>query len=36
MMKNHGYEIEHNFCPGKRFPDLLTSAWHTALELMPP
>src|ERR1700674_517696 len=43
VMKNHGYELEHNFGHGERFLammlaslNLLAFAWHTALELLEP
>ena len=43
VMKNHGYEFEHNLGHGKRFlammlasPNLLAFAWHTILELLEP
>ena len=43
VMKNHGYEFEHNFGHGERFLamtlaslNLLAFAWHTALELLEP
>ena len=43
VMKNHGYEFEHNFGHGKRFLammlaslNLLAFAWHTLLELLEP
>ena len=43
VMKNHGYEFEHNFGHGQRFLammlaslNLLAFAWHTALELLEP
>jgi hypothetical protein len=43
VMKNHGYEFEHNFGHGERFLamtlaslNLLALAWHTALELLEP
>src|SRR5258708_2924262 len=43
VMKNHGYELEHNFGHGKRFLamtmatlNLLAFAWHSALDLLEP
>jgi hypothetical protein len=43
VMKNHGYELEHNFGHGKTFLamtlaalNLLAFAWHTALDLLEP
>src|SRR5664280_2835403 len=43
VMKNHGYELEHNFGHGKRFLamtmaalNLLAFAWHTAFDLLEP
>jgi hypothetical protein len=43
VMKNHGYELEHNFGHGERFLamtlaalNLLAFAWHTVLELLEP
>jgi len=43
VMKNHGYEFEHNFGHGQRFLammlaslNLLAFAWHTILELLEP
>ena len=43
VMKNHGYELEHNFGHGETFLammlaalNLLAFAWHTALELLEP
>jgi hypothetical protein len=43
VMKNHGYELEHNFGHGERFLamtlaalNLLAFAWHTALDLLEP
>ena len=43
VMKNHGYELEHNFGHGKKFLamtlaalNLLAFAWHTALDLLEP
>src|SRR4030088_2029742 len=43
VMKNHGYEFEHNFGHGQRFLammlaslNLLAFAWHTLLELLEP
>src|ERR1700683_5235526 len=43
VMKNHGYELEHNFGHGARFLamtlaslNLLAFAWHTVLELLEP
>ena len=43
VMKNHGYEFEHNFGHGQRFLammlaslNLLAFAWHTVLELLEP
>ena len=43
VMKNHGYEFEHNFGHGKRFLamtmaalNLLAFAWHTVLDLFEP
>ena len=42
-MKNHGYELEHNFGHGRDFLamtpaalNLLAFAWHTVLELLDP
>ena len=42
-MKNHGYELEHNFGHGQKFLattlaglNLLVFAWHSALDLMEP
>src|SRR5437879_1064464 len=42
-MKNHGYELEHNFGHGETFLamtlaalNLLAFAWHTALDLLEP
>ena len=42
-MKNHGYELEHNFGHGQKFLamtlaalNLLAFAWHTVLELLEP
>jgi hypothetical protein len=43
VMKNHGYELEHNFGHGKTFLamilaalNLLAFAWHAALDLLEP
>jgi hypothetical protein len=43
VLKNHGYEFEHNFGHGQKFLamtlaalNLLAFAWHTALELLEP
>src|SRR3977135_2771515 len=43
VMKNHGYELEHNYGHGETFLamtlatlNLLAFAWHTALELLEP
>src|SRR5271169_6193622 len=43
VLKNHGYELEHNFGHGQRFLamtlaalNLLAFAWHTMLELLEP
>ena len=43
VMKNHGYELEHNFGHGQKFLamtlaalNLLAFAWHTVLELLDP
>jgi hypothetical protein len=43
VLKNHGYELEHNFGHGQKFLamtlaalNLLAFAWHTALELLEP
>jgi hypothetical protein len=43
VMKNHGYELEHNFGHGQTFLamtlaalNLLAFAWHTALDLLEP
>ena len=43
VMKNHGYELEHNFGHGKKFLamilaglNLLAFAWHTLLEIRDP
>jgi len=43
VMKNHGYELEHNFGHGERFLamtlaalNLMAFAWHTALDLLEP
>ena len=43
VMKNHGYELEHNFGHGQKFLammlaalNLLAFAWHTVLELLEP
>jgi hypothetical protein len=43
VMKNHGYELEHNFGHGKMFLamtlaalNLLAFAWHSALDLVEP
>jgi hypothetical protein len=43
VMKNHGYELEHNFGHGKRFLamnlaafNLLAFAWHSILDLLEP
>ena len=43
VMKNHGYELEHNFGHGKKFLamtlaafNLLAFAWHTALDIVEP
>ncbi len=43
VMKNHGYELEHNFGHGRDFLamtlaalNLLAFAWHTVLELIEP
>ena len=42
-MKNHGYELEHNFGHGQKFLamtlaglNLLAFAWHSALDLIEP
>jgi len=42
-MKNHGYELEHNFGHGKKFLamtlaalNLLAFAWHSVLDLIEP
>ena len=41
VLKNHGYELEHNFGHGQKFLamtltalNLLAFAWHTVLELL--
>jgi hypothetical protein len=43
VLKNHGYELEHNFGHGQQFLamtlaalNLLAFAWHTVLELLEP
>src|ERR1700683_2876491 len=43
VLKNHGYELEHNFGHGQRFLamtlaalNLLAVAWHTVLDLLEP
>ena len=43
VMKNHGYELEHNFGHGKKFLamilaalNLLAFAWHSVLDLIEP
>ena len=43
VMKNHGYELEHNFGHGETFLamtlaalNLLAFAWHSALDLIEP
>src|SRR5271167_1949640 len=43
VMKNHGYELEHNFGHGETFLamtlaalNLLAFAWHSALDLLEP
>ncbi len=43
VMKNHGYELEHNFGHGETFLamtlaalNLLAFAWHTVLDLVEP
>ena len=43
VMKNHGYEFEHNFGHGEKFlamtlaaMNLLAFAWHTALDILEP
>jgi len=43
VMKNHGYELEHNFGHGKKFLartlaalNLLAFAWHTVLDMLEP
>jgi hypothetical protein len=43
VMKNHGYELEHNFGHGETFLamtlatlNLLAFAWHSVLELVEP
>ncbi len=43
VMKNHGYEFEHNFGHGKQFLamimaafNLLAFAWHSVLDLLEP
>jgi len=43
VLKNHGYELEHNFGHGQKFLamtlavlNLLAFAWHTLLELLEP
>jgi hypothetical protein len=43
VMKNHGYELEHNFGHGKKFLamtlaalNLLALAWHSALDIVEP
>jgi hypothetical protein len=43
LLKNHGYELEHNFGHGQKFLamtqaalNLLAFAWHTVLELLEP
>jgi hypothetical protein len=43
VMKNHGYELEHNFGHGKQFLamilaglNLLAFAWHTVLDIIEP
>jgi hypothetical protein len=43
VMKNHGYELEHNFGHGEKFLaktlaalNLLAFAWHSALDLLEP
>ena len=42
-MKNHGYELEHNFGHGEKFLamilaalNLLAFAWHSALDIVEP
>jgi hypothetical protein len=43
VLKNHGYELEHNFGHGEKYLamtlaalNMLAFAWHTALDLMEP
>ena len=43
VMKNHGYELEHNFGHGKKFLamtlaafNFLAFAWHSALDIVEP
>ena len=43
VLKNHGYELEHNFGHGQKFLamtlaalNLLAFAWHTVLDLLEP
>jgi hypothetical protein len=43
VLKNHDYELEHNFRHGQKFLamtlaalNLLAFAWHTVLELLEP
>ena len=43
VMKNHGYELEHNFGHGEKFLamtlaalNLLAFAWHSALDIVEP
>jgi hypothetical protein len=43
VMKNHGYELEHNFGHGRKFLartfaalNLLAFAWHTVLDMLEP
>jgi len=43
VMKNHGYELEHNFGHGEKFLamtlaalNLLAFAWHSALDIVDP
>src|ERR1035441_7372639 len=43
VLKNHGYELAHNFGHGKQFPainlaafNLLAFAWHSILDLLEP
>ena len=43
VLKNHGYELEHNFGHGKKYLamtlaalNLLAFAWHSALDLLEP